>query len=166
MQEIQLTNLPERAQSWKKANKQFLKRLKSRKDLSVVMQKTHQEVFSEVDCLNCANCCKTTGPLFTDRDIERIARHFKMSFQEFVGQYLRRDEDDDLVLKELPCPFLEFDHKCQIYDIRPKACRQYPHTDANNQNRIFSLTLKNAEICPAVWEILERINTNLQNLKV
>lgn len=43
--------------------------------------------------------------------------------------YLRVDEDNDKVFKSMPCPFLGEDNLCSIYDIRPKACREFPHTD-------------------------------------
>lgn len=152
-----LKNLPERARSWKNAQKKQIRKLKANKNLSILTREKHAEVFAGIDCLGCANCCKTTGPLFTTRDIERIAKHLQLSYQDFVSQYLREDEDGDLVLQKVPCPFLQSDNHCLIYEVRPKACREYPHTDAHHQNKIFSLTLKNAEICPAVLEILQRL---------
>jgi Fe-S-cluster containining protein len=156
-EQLELAHLRERARQWKKKNKSKIERLRSHKDLSINSQYIHDEVFAEIDCLSCANCCKTTGPLFTARDIDRISRQFNLDPKTFIQQYLRQDEDGDMVLQVLPCPFLDTDNQCRIYDIRPKACREYPHTDAHNQNQIFSLTLKNAEICPAVLQILEKL---------
>jgi hypothetical protein len=52
--------------------------------------------FRKVDCLECANCCKTTGPLWTDRDRERVAKHLGMKTAAFEAQYLRVDEDQGL----------------------------------------------------------------------
>ena len=115
------------------------------------------------DCLACANCCKTTGPLFTDRDIERISKHLNLKPAEFETQYLRVDEDDDRVLQQVPCTFLEEDNKCSIYEVRPKACREYPHTDRANQVPLFPLTLKNAAVCPAVFDMLESIRSKVSN---
>ncbi len=31
-----------------------------------------------------------------------------------------------------PCPFLGDDNYCSVYEARPKACREYPHTDRKN----------------------------------
>ena len=154
-----LDQLPSKAAAAKKAHKKTLQKLKNQKGNKVdeLFQEVHEEVFEVTDCLECANCCKTTGPLFTDRDIERIARHLRMKPGAFIDQYLRIDEDKDYVLQQVPCPFLGSDNYCSIYDHRPKACREYPHTDRGRQSQLFSLALKNAAICPAVLDILEEI---------
>ena len=126
-------------------------------DLDRVIHGLHEEVFAKTDCLNCANCCKTTGPLWSERDKERVAKHLRLKTGEFETNYLRLDEDGDWVLQQLPCPFLESDNACAIYEIRPKACREYPHTDRAKQAQILDLTAKNALICPAVGEIVARM---------
>jgi len=126
-------------------------------DLDRVIHGLHEEVFAKTDCLNCANCCKTTGPLWSERDKERVAKHLRLKTGEFESEYLRLDEDGDWVLQQLPCPFLESDNACAIYEIRPKACREYPHTDRAKQAQILDLTAKNALICPAVGEIVARM---------
>lgn len=116
-----------------------------------------EEVFAEFDCLTCANCCKTTGPLFTDGDIERIARHLNMRPGSFTETYLRIDEDGDFVLQSVPCTFLGEDNRCSIYDVRPKACREYPHTHQKRQHSILHLTEKNIAICPATEKIVQKV---------
>ncbi|MGO1751398.1 MAG: YkgJ family cysteine cluster protein, partial [Psychroflexus sp.] len=123
-----LNDLPKLAKEKHKVHKKFLKKLKQKppKSLDQQMQELHDETFEEIDCLNCANCCKTTGPLFTNKDIERIAKHFKMKPSQFIQTYLRIDEDNDYVLQQLPCPFLADDNYCLIYDVRPKACAEFP----------------------------------------
>jgi uncharacterized protein len=140
-------------------NKKFLDKLKKKKqkEVSVLIETTHDEVFACTDCLKCANCCKTTGPLFTQKDIERIASHLRMKPGAFVEQYLRIDEDNDYVLQSVPCTFLGADNYCSIYEVRPKACREYPHTDTPDIAGFYTLTAKNVEICPAVFEIVERL---------
>lgn len=127
------------------------------------MQVLHDETFEEVDCLNCANCCKTTGPLFTNKDIERIAKHFKMKPTQFIETYLRVDEDNDYVLQQLPCPFLADDNYCLIYDVRPKACAEFPHTDRKKFYQINNLTLKNTEICPAAYKIVGKMMSRFKH---
>ena len=154
---LQLETLTDRAKNWKIKNRRAIEQIGSAKQIDEVTNQAHAEVFRSINCLECANCCKTTGPLFTDRDIKRLAKHFRMSTNSFIENYLRCDEDGDLVLKNVPCIFLDVDNSCKVYDIRPKACRAYPHTDMRNQHKIFDLTLKNAEICPAVFEILQRL---------
>jgi Fe-S-cluster containining protein len=144
-----------------KENKKFFQQLRRVKPkvLDQKMHQLHEEVFSCTDCLECANCCSTTGPLFTDKDIGRIAKHLRIKPSEFTGNYLRIDEDKDYVLQQVPCAFLGEDNRCSIYDVRPKACREFPHTDRIKQYQILDLTQKNVAVCPAVYEIVEKLKT-------
>lgn len=128
------------------------------------MLSTHHEVFREIDCLACANCCKTTGPLFIEKDIERIAKQLRLRPAEFEARYLRTDEDGDKVLQTLPCPFLAEDNYCMIYEVRPRACREYPHTDRKKIYQINHLTVKNMDICPAAERFVEKLEENLSRL--
>ena len=159
-----LKDLPSLAKDKHKTHKDFFKRLKKRppKHLDKTMQNLHDETFDEVDCLTCANCCKTTGPLFTNKDIERIAKHFRMKPSVFIDTYLRIDEDNDYVLQSVPCPFLGGDNYCSIYDVRPKACAEFPHTDRKKFQQISKLTLKNVEICPAAYKIVEKMTEQIK----
>ena len=157
--ELDLPGLHKRASLKLTENKKYFGRLKARtpKNLDDVVQEIHDEVFAEVDCLQCGNCCKTTSPKFTNRDIERIAKHFRMRPANFVDQYLYIDGDQDYVLKTAPCAFLGEDNYCSIYDVRPLACQGYPHTDRKKFIQLAELTLKNTTICPAAFEIVERL---------
>ena len=147
------------AKSKRKENQKFFQKLKKKKsgEVDEMFNEAHEEVFACTDCLKCANCCKTTGPLFTQKDIERIAKHLKLKPGSFVEQYLRVDEDNDYVLQQTPCTFLGADNYCSIYEVRPKACREYPHTDDSKMQRHLKITVKNVEICPAVYEIVENL---------
>ncbi len=127
------------------------------KDLDHRFHQAHDETFEEIDCLECANCCKTTSPIFLMSDIERLARGMKISTGDFIDTYLTLDSDNDYVLKTSPCPFLMDDNKCEVYENRPKACREYPHTNRKKMHQITQLTWKNSMICPAVTRILEKL---------
>ena len=129
--------------------------------LDTEMTQAHEEVFSKFDCLTCANCCKTTGPLFTPADITRLSKHLKLKEGDFVERYLSIDEEGDYVLQSVPCTFLNADNTCSVYDHRPKACREYPHTDRKRQHEILSLTQKNVAICPAAEQIVQRVFAQL-----
>ena len=148
-------------QQKRKENKKLFQQLKREKPkvLDRKMHQLHEEVFACTDCLECANCCSTTGPLFTDKDISRIAKHLRVKPSEFVERYLRIDEDNDYVLQSVPCTFLGDDNRCSIYDVRPKACREFPHTDRIKQHQILNLTQKNVAVCPAVYHIVEKLKT-------
>ena len=159
-----LNELPELAKEKLVENKKYFQKLKKRtpKNLDVVMQELHAKEFKNTDCLTCGNCCKTTSPIFTEKDIQRISKHFKMKVVNFVSQYLERDADDFYVLKTSPCSFLDLnDNSCMIYDVRPKACSEYPHTNRRKFIQITDLTLKNIELCPATYNIIEALKKRL-----
>ena len=158
-----LNRLPKLAKEKQNENKKFFAKLKKKtpKNLDYLMQELHEEALKRTDCLECANCCKTTGPLFTNADVERIAKHFKQKPQQFIDQYLRIDEENDYVLKQVPCTFLGSDNYCSIYDVRPKACREFPHTDRKKFQQISNLTIKNVAICPAAFNIVEEMKRRI-----
>ena len=153
----------DRANSQAMESKAFLQQLKKRKpkDLDDQFQNLHDEVFDEIDCLECANCCKTTSPIFLMSDIERLSKTLKMSVKDFMVKYLTMDEDDDFVLTMAPCPFLLNDNTCSVYTDRPKACREYPHTNRKRMHQILDLTYHNTLICPAVSEIIHRMKNDI-----
>ena len=57
-----------------KANNRFFKTLKKVKPKVVdsLFHSNHKKVFDYTNFMQCANCFKTTGPLFTNKDIQRI----------------------------------------------------------------------------------------------
>lgn len=163
MDEI-LKDLPQKAKDKHKENKKFFTKLRKKppKNLDSQMQVMHEEEFERTNCLACANCCKTTGPLFTNKDIERIAKHFRQKPSQFIETYLRVDEDNDHVLQQVPCTFLGADNYCSIYDVRPKACREYPHTDRKDFHKISNINIKNTFICPAAYNIVEEMKKRIK----
>lgn len=140
-------------------NKKFLQGLKKKDSRKIddAFHSLHEEVFEEIHCLMCANCCKTTSPIFYPNDIDRLAKRKRMKPGDFIEKYLRIDEDRDYVLKSAPCPFLGDNNECSVYEDRPKACREYPHTDRKKMVQIMELTYKNTMVCPAVLEMVERL---------
>ena len=125
--------------------------------MDAIFHHLHEENFQQIDCLECANCCKSTSPIFIQTDIDRLAKNFRMKSSQFIEEYLHRDEEGDYVLKGSPCKFLGSDNKCLVYENRPKACREYPHTNRKNMLGILDLSLKNTLICPAVLKIFYEI---------
>ncbi len=157
--DMDLRRFNELARTRAKDNKRFLDGLKKKNPRAVdeEFHNIHDEVFEETDCLTCANCCKTTSPIFYQTDIERIAKFMRIKPGDFIEKYLRVDEDKDFVLQQAPCSFLGEDNFCSIYEVRPKACREYPHTNRKKMIQIMQLTYKNTLVCPAVLEMVERL---------
>ena len=135
---------------------------KAPKSLYKIAKEIHTEVFNEIDCTKCANCCKSLGPLFTEADITRISKVFRMKLGVFEDMYLRVDEDGDKVFQSMPCPFLGDDNLCTIYDVRPKACREFPHTDRKKIYQINNLTIKNTLFCPAAYLFVAKLKERLE----
>lgn len=160
---MDLSEFNKKAQALKKENESFYKMLSRRKlkNLDELFHTTHDKVFEKTNCLSCANCCKTTSPIFYQRDIERAAKALKLKPGDFLQTYLEMDEEGDFVLKQAPCPFLDKDNYCGIYEDRPAACREYPHTNRKKMQQILTLTYRNTLVCPAVLQITEDIKKKL-----
>lgn len=137
--------------------KVFLQRFARQKLPLANLQKTHEEVFEQIDCLSCGNCCKTAHPIFTNTDATRIAAFLGMKPGELERRFLKADLDGDLVPNRIPCPFLNMDNTCQVYEVRPKSCRSYPHTDTKEGWERHGLLAKNTVTCPAAFHIVERV---------
>jgi uncharacterized protein len=148
-------NLPIQAQKMEPSFVSYLKKNKKRLGkMDNQVHALHKEASERIECLECANCCKSLGPAIYDKDIDRMAKALKMKPSEVVENYLRVDEDNDYVFKTMPCPFLMPDNYCSIYESRPKACREYPHTDRKNFVQIYKLTVKNTYTCPIAFDVL------------
>jgi Fe-S-cluster containining protein len=142
----------ERAVSRKEQITRVGKKLKKMKSSSVsqLFLELHERAFEQIDCLSCANCCSSVGPLVNDQDIDRLSKALRMSRRELSESYLTEDEDGDMVFSSLPCPLLCPDNRCLVYESRPKACREYPHTDQRYIHRYIKQTVVNSRHCPAV----------------
>lgn len=154
-----INNLRRLALEKQKENKAFFAKLKKQtpKNLDDLVHDIHFKTFDKVDCLICANCCKSISPIVTDKDIARISKVLRKKPSALIDEYFRIDEDNDYVFRQTPCPFLLDDNYCDIYESRPKACREYPHTDRKRFFQILNLTLKNISVCPAVYTVVEEL---------
>ncbi len=159
MDMLDLENLKERADKEAPKTKAFFQKLKKRtpSKLDDIVQELHEQVFEKIDCLECANCCKSISPIITDRDIDRMAKALRIRPSELIDRHLHMDSDGDYVYNSQPCPFLMADNYCSIYESRPKACREYPHTDRRKFDQLLNLTLKNTYFCPAAYSIVEQM---------
>lgn len=148
-----------RANSIAPDNKIFLEKLRKNKprDLDKLVHELHSEAFEKINCLECANCCKALGPMLFESDIDRMASAIKIKSSEFKNKYIKLDEDGDYIFNISPCPFLCDDNYCIIYSNRPKACREYPHTDRKRFYQVTAKTYYNTFTCPAVYSIVNEL---------
>ncbi|MEM9547262.1 MAG: YkgJ family cysteine cluster protein [Bacteroidota bacterium] len=138
-------------------NLSFLTSIRGKSEWDEASSAVHKEVFEKADCLKCANCCKTTPAIVERSDIKRIAKFLGIPPKSFIRKYLLEDIGGGMVIQCVPCTFLNSDNTCQIYEVRPKACREYPHTDQEDFHRRAKMNAKNTIVCPAAFEIVERL---------
>src|SRR5260221_11398297 len=94
---VSLRSFKQKVRHRKTAYRRFLTRLEKNlpcglDNLTPVIEK---EVWKEVDCLSCANCCKTMSPTYTLKDIKRIAAHLGMSVDAFKKKWLLKEKGID-----------------------------------------------------------------------
>lgn len=158
---VKLAELKDLAKKKERSTKELFKKLKRKppKNLDKIVHQIHHDIFDIDACLDCANCCKELGPRLSYADIERMAKHLKIKISIFNKKYIKIDEDNDYVFNQMPCPFLDNDNYCLVYENRPRACREYPHTDRKKIHQILDLTLKNTCTCPAVYRLVENLKS-------
>lgn len=144
------------AKEHQKLYKRQLEKCERNKMLRALPQ-LHEQAFAEIDCLSCARCCKSYSPRFKQPDIKRIAKVLRIKEGELVERFLKLDSDGDYVTKTSPCPFLQPDNTCSIYEDRPSDCSRYPYTNEDVLIKRVQLTLKNATVCPATFTVLEQL---------
>jgi Fe-S-cluster containining protein len=139
-----------------KVYKQYLQRADKNKVLKQLPE-IHQDAFSKIDCLQCANCCKHYSPRFKTPDIKRLSKHLKMRESDFIDTYLKVDEEGDFVAKTAPCPFLGANNFCNVYEQRPSDCHRFPYSNEDVFIKRPQLTLKNSTFCPITYYVLEKL---------
>jgi len=117
-----------------------------------------QQVWKEVDCTTCANCCKTMSPTYTEKDIRRIATYLEMTPKQFQTKWLLKDKDGDWLNRSLPCQFLDpGTNMCTIYEVRPADCVGFPHFTKRKMVEYMHVHQQNVDSCPATFKMVERM---------
>lgn len=138
---------------------------KDSKQIDDLFSVSHDRVFKSYNCLACANCCRNYSPIIEVDEIAMLMKAIDVSSTELFDKYVEMDEDGDFVFKSKPCPMLDLeDNRYTIYTNRPKACREYPHTNMKNIQKHLDILEKNIEICPAAAEIVHNVLNELQHV--
>ena len=141
----------------------FLKQLDmDTKEIDAIVHSINDEVTSQIDCTQCANCCKQIRPGLDRDDVSNFVFGLGNIESEFREQFLIQDTDDPAqhIFIELPCPFLA-NNKCSNYDCRPKDCRSYPHLHKKDfVSRLWGV-IENYGVCPIVFNVYEQLKTEL-----
>lgn len=138
----------------------FLSRLAKNppKRLDTIAIEIDKQVWKEVDCLSCSNCCRSMTPTFTTQDIKRISSHFKMTESAFKEKWLYKDRSGDWMNTKSPCQFLDLkSNKCSIYAVRPADCAGFPHLTKKKMTEYMHVHKQNVEFCPATYKMTEKL---------
>lgn len=143
----------------------YLKRVEKKDPpgIDALAKKLNTETWKEVNCLACANCCKTMTPTFTVQDIKRISKHLNMERAEFVDTYLKYEkEDDDWQNKKQPCQWLDLEtNLCSIYEVRPADCSGFPHLTKKHWTDFTHVHKQNINYCPATFTFVQKMMEQL-----
>ena len=166
MQAVNLRSFKQKVRYHKKSLRSFLNKVIKTPPpgLGKMVTSLEQEVWKEVDCLSCANCCKTMSPTYNKTDIKRISKHFNQTPEEFTKKWLRKDSVGDILNKTEPCQFLNLrDNKCSIYEIRPSDCSGFPHLRSIKSVDFLHVHRQNIAYCPATYKLVEKMEEKLKN---
>lgn len=164
MQPVNLRSFRQKVRFNKKTLRRFLTKIEKNtpQGLDKLTTSLEPEVWKEIDCLTCGNCCKTMSPTFTKADIKRISKHFELTPDAFTKKWLRKDRAGDMLNKTEPCQFLNLDdNKCSIYAIRPADCAGFPHLPKKRMVEYMHVHKQNIEYCPATYKLVEKMQALL-----
>ncbi len=146
----------------KERNEQIKRQMKylgkfNNKNFDHVVAEFSDEVFAQIDCLKCGNCCRTIGPKMNGPEIRRACKAFGLDEKSFMKDSLVRDEELGWMVAVMPCPFLRDDNACDIYEVRPRDCDDFPYMKDRGIQRSLGRLAFNTEFCPAAYLIAEKI---------
>jgi Fe-S-cluster containining protein len=145
-------------------NAKFRAYLKSHRHSDRRLRRFGEEIEAEIDCTQCANCCRITDVGITERDIEKLAKFIGVSEREFRQQFTARDDAGALILKreESGCAFLK-GNLCSVYEARPQNCANFPHVvrgTGSIASRMWRF-LDRAGYCPIVYNWMEKVKEDI-----
>jgi len=143
----------------------YLKRAPFSGRLDIAVQELYRRISSQIDCRQCANCCKVISPILQELDIQRLSSHLNLEPAVFRQRYLVFEEKEGgHYFREMPCPFLS-DNLCSVYDHRPNDCRSYPHL--HKKDFVFRLmtVVSNCSVCPMVFNVYEELKSRFWRKK-
>jgi Fe-S-cluster containining protein len=162
MQAINFRKFKKRFEEKRKSLRRFITGTENNPpgNLAILAEQTDKEVWTQVNCLNCANCCKVMSPTYTFQDIKRIAAHLGMRPKDFRDKWLYLDKrENDWMNKSRPCQFLDLkSNMCSIYEVRPADCAGFPHLTKKPITDYMYVHKQNIEYCPATMLFVEKLN--------
>ncbi|HWY49749.1 MAG TPA: YkgJ family cysteine cluster protein [Bryobacteraceae bacterium] len=145
-------------------NSRFRAYLRNHRHSDRRLRRFGEEIEAQIDCTQCANCCRVSEVGITDRDIEKLTKFLGVTREEFMRDSTQLDEAGDLILKktEAGCVFLE-DNLCTVYEARPHNCANFPHLvrgTGSIDSRMWQF-VDRAEFCPIVYNWIEKVKEDI-----
>jgi len=146
-------------------NLRFRRYLKSHAFVERQFRKAGETVEEQIDCRQCAECCRVSEVPLAERDIERLTRFLGISEKGFLERYTSRGEDNVLILRRntsaespLGCVFLS-GNDCTIYEVRPGNCERFPNVVRGNGSIVSRMWqfVDRATYCPIVYNWMETV---------
>ena len=140
--------------------------MKSRDYSDRILRRTAEAIEDAIDCTTCANCCRVATAKVTERDIDRLAKHFRVKPSRIQADYVIENAEEGLVLqrdKKTGCVFLS-GNECTVYEARPESCQKFPHVVRGNgsiASRMWQF-IDRATYCPIVYNTLEAFKDDLK----
>lgn len=146
-------------------NERFRRHMKSRDHSDRILRRIAEEVEEQIDCTQCANCCRVATAKVTKRDVERLARYLRVTPARVIADYTVPSEEEGRVLQRSEvtgCVFLD-GNTCTVYDARPESCQKFPHVVRGNGSIVSRMWefADRACYCPIVYNSLEAFKKEL-----
>ncbi len=129
----------------------------SNEELDASVKEITDEVWAQIDCTTCGNCCRSLQVEVNETDIKRLAARFEITPQEFRTRYVKQAKEGYLHFASPPCPFLSDNNLCTVYEDRPDTCRDYPFLHQPNFRSRSLLMIETTAICPIVFNVWQRV---------
>ena len=134
-------------------------------ELDAIVHRLFEQVSGEIDCTACGNCCREISPVLEHEDIERLSRGLGISPEGFKELFLVQNDknySEGFICNKKPCPFLK-GNLCSHYELRPEACRSFPHL--HKEDFVFRLigVVENYNVCPIVFNVYEQLKAKLRH---
>ncbi len=154
--EIDLSRIQQLSQEHEDENWEFRSWLKQNApdDVDGIVKTLSQKYFALIDCMQCANCCRSLPVEFNNNELHFIAKTLGQSIETFQKQSMSEG------MVNPPCPMLN-GKLCSIYENRPDVCRSFPHLEQPEFTSRLIGVINNVAICPIAFNGLEELKTKL-----
>jgi Fe-S-cluster containining protein len=147
-------------------NERLRRHMKSYDHSDRILRRIAEGIEGEIDCTQCANCCRVATVKLSPRDVERLTKHLRIPRERFLQEYCMESAEEGVILRRddaTGCVFLS-GNDCTVYDVRPDICQRFPHLvcgQGSIASRMWEM-IDRACYCPIVYNSLEAFKDELK----